>query len=84
MSVNPDLFDLTMSDKARPLLDAVKKHIQQHVVPIMDEYERLGEEREHEWEFAPGQLELLEGAKQKPRLQDSGTSFYRTLIPEKV
>ena len=67
MSVNPDLFDLTMSDKARPLLDAVKKHIQQHVVPIMDEYERLGEEREHEWEFAPGQLELLEGAKQKAK-----------------
>ena len=67
MSVNPDLFDLTMSDKARPLLDAVKKHIQQNVVPIMDEYEQLGEEREQEWEFAPGQLELLEGAKQKAK-----------------
>lgn len=67
MSVNPDLFDLTMSDKARPLLDAVKKHIQQNVVPIMDGYEQLGEEREQEWEFAPGQLELLEGAKQKAK-----------------
>ena len=67
MSVNPDLFDLTMSEEARPLLDAVKKHVQDNVVPIMDEYERLGEEREHQWEFAPGQLELLEGAKQKAK-----------------
>ncbi len=67
MSVNPDLFDLTMSDKARPLLDAVKDHIQKNVIPIVEEYDRLGEEREHEWEFAPGQLELLEGAKQKAK-----------------
>ncbi|MEJ6516123.1 MAG: acyl-CoA dehydrogenase family protein [Pseudomonadales bacterium] len=67
MSVNPDLFDLTMSDKARPLLDAVKDHIQRNVIPIVEEYDRFGEEREHEWEFAPGQLELLEGAKQKAK-----------------
>ncbi|MFT5045976.1 MAG: acyl-CoA dehydrogenase [Porticoccaceae bacterium] len=67
MSVNPDLFDLTMSDAARPLLDRVIKHIQENVVPIMDEYARLGEEREHEWEFAPGQLELLAGAKAKAK-----------------
>ena len=67
MSVNPDLFDLTMSDEARPLLDRVKKHIQENVIPIVEEYDRLGEEREHEWEFAPGQLELLAGAKQKAK-----------------
>ena len=67
MSVNPDLFDLSMSDAARPLLDRVKKHIQENVVPIVEEYDRLGEEREHEWEFAPGQLELLAGAKQKAK-----------------
>lgn len=67
MSVNPDLFDLTMSEEARHLLDAVKKHIQENVVPIMEEYSRLGEEREHQWEHAPGQLELLEGAKQKAK-----------------
>ena len=78
MSVNPDLFDLTMSDKARPLLDAVKKHIQQNVVPIMDEYEQLGEEREQEWEFAPGQLELLEGAKQKAK----ASGLWNFFLPE--
>lgn len=70
MSKNTSLFDLTMSEEAEPLLAAVKKHIQDNVVPIVAEYERLGEEREKEWELAPGQLELLEGAKQKAK--DSG------------
>jgi len=67
MSDKSDLFDLTMSEEAQPLLDAVNKHIQDNVVPIMDEFERLGAEREHEWAYAPGQLELLEGAKQKAK-----------------
>ena len=31
---NPDLFDLTMSEEAQPLLDAVKKHIKENVDPI--------------------------------------------------
>lgn len=70
MSKNTSLFDLTMSEEAEPLLAAVKKHIQDNVVPIVAEYERLGEEREKEWELAPGQLALLEGAKQKAK--DSG------------
>ena len=81
MSVNPDLFDLTMSDEARPLLDRVKKHIQENVVPIVEEYDRLGEEREHEWEFAPGQLELLAVAKQKAK--ESGLwNFFLPTLPE--
>lgn len=70
MSKNTSLFDLTMSEEAEPLLAAVKKHIQDNVVPIVAEYERLGEEREKEWELAPGQLALLEEAKQKAK--DSG------------
>ena len=28
---NPDLFDLTMSEEAQPLLDAVKKHIKENI-----------------------------------------------------
>jgi acyl-CoA dehydrogenase len=67
MSKNLDLFDLTMSKEAQPLLDAVKKHIRDNVVPITDEFERLGAEREKEWAYAPGQLELLDGAKQKAK-----------------
>ncbi len=64
---NPDLFDLTMSDEAQPLLDAVKKHIQENVAPITEEFHALGEGREDRWSWAPGQLELLDGAKQKAK-----------------
>ena len=67
---NPDLFDLTMSEEAQPLLDAVKKHIKENVDPISDEYHRLGEGRKEHWGYGDGQLELLETAKQKAK--DSG------------
>lgn len=64
---NPLLNDLTMSEKARPLLEAVKKHIRDNVDPILEEYERLGEGRADRFSYVPGQLELLEGAKQKAK-----------------
>ncbi len=64
---NPDLFNLTMSEKAGPLLDAVKKHIKENVEPITEEFEALGEGRKDRWSWAPGQLELLDGAKQKAK-----------------
>ncbi len=64
---NPDLFDLTMSEQAQPLLDAVKKHIKENVDPITEEFYALGEGREDRWSWAPGQLELLDSAKQKAK-----------------
>ncbi len=67
---NPDLFDLTMSEEAQPLLDAVKKHIKENVEPITEEFYKLGEGRADRWSWAPGQLELLDSAKQKAK--DSG------------
>ena len=67
---NPDLFDLTMSAQAQPLLDAVKKHIKENVDPITEEFFALGEGRAELWSWAPGQLELLDAAKQKAK--DSG------------
>ena len=63
----PEMNDLTMSEKSRPLLEAVKKHIRDNVDPILDEFERLGEGRADRFSYAPGQLELLEGAKQKAK-----------------
>ncbi len=69
-AVDSDLNDLRMSDKNRPLLDSVIKHIAENVDPITEEYFRLGEGRADRWSYAPGQLELLETAKQKAR--DSG------------
>jgi len=65
--LNSDLYNLVMSEEARPLLDAVKKHIAENVDPMTDEFYRLGEGREDRWSWAPGQLELLEEAKNKAK-----------------
>ncbi len=68
--LDADMYNLTMSEEALPLLDAVKKHITDNVAPIVDEFYALGEGREDRWSWAPGQLELLGVAKQKAK--DSG------------
>jgi acyl-CoA dehydrogenase len=65
--LDADLNNLEMSEKARPLLDAVKKHIAENVAPITEEFYSLGEGREDRWSWAPGQLELLQGAKDKAK-----------------
>ena len=62
-----ELNNLGMSKDARPLFDAVKRHIAENVAPIADEFYRLGEGRAERWSWAPGQLELLEGAKDKAK-----------------
>lgn len=62
-----EMNNLEMSEKAKPLLAAVIKHIQENVEPITEEFYALGEGRTDRWSYAPGQLELLEGAKQKAR-----------------
>ena len=63
----PELDDLRMSEEGRPLFEAVKRHIAENVDPITAEYQRLGADRHDRWSFAPGQLELLEGAKAKAK-----------------
>ncbi len=64
-----DMFHLSMSDEAMPLLLAVKKFIAEEVAPIADEFYRLGENRKDRWSWAPGQLELLDKAKTKAKKQ---------------
>ncbi len=59
--------DLRMSEKARPLFDAVVRHIAENVDPITEEFERLGKDRADRWSWAPGQLELLQTAKDKAK-----------------
>ena len=67
MESTVDMYDLRMSDEARPLFDRVQKFIEEHVQPMTAEYFRLGAEREDPWSYAPGQLELLDGVKQKAK-----------------
>ena len=62
-----EMYNLAMSEGARPLLEQVKSFIANEVEPITEEYFRLGAEREDRWSFAPGQLELLDGAKAKAK-----------------
>ena len=64
-----EMYDLRMSEAARPLYDSVKRFIAEEVEPITVEFFRLGEGRENRWSYAPGQLELLESVKDKAKAQ---------------
>ncbi len=66
-SASMDDLDLRMSEGVRPLYDAVVAFIAAEVDPITEEFHRLGEDRADRWSWAPGQLELLDGAKAKAR-----------------
>ncbi|HAS12668.1 MAG TPA: acyl-CoA dehydrogenase [Acidimicrobiaceae bacterium] len=61
------MFDLRMSEEAKPLLKRVTQFLEEVVAPMQEVYFRLGENRENRWDYAPGQLELLDGAKAKAR-----------------
>ena len=71
---NPDLFDLTMSEEAQPLLDAVKKHIKENVDPITEEYHRLGEGRKA-WGYGDGRWNCLKPLSRRLKTLACGTSF---------
>lgn len=67
--LNPqdELNDLRMSDKALPLLHKVREFIRDVVQPMSEEFHRLGENKTDIWSYAPGQLEVLEAAKDKAK-----------------
>src|SRR3546814_20481483 len=67
IELQSELNDLRMSKEAQPLFDAVKRHIADNVDPITEEFFRRGEDRADRWSWAPGQLELLAGAKNKAK-----------------
>ena len=62
-----DMYDLRMSDAAKPLYEQVKTFIREEVTPASEEYFKLGQDREDRWSYAPGQLEVLEGLKDKAK-----------------
>ncbi len=62
-----DLNNLAMSEEAQPLFDAVKKHIDDNVAPIVEEFYALNDDKEDRWSWHPRQLELLDGAKAKAK-----------------
>jgi acyl-CoA dehydrogenase len=62
-----ELYNLAISDKARPLLEKVKAFITDEIEPMSEKFFALGEGRADRWSFAPGQLELLEETKDKAK-----------------
>jgi acyl-CoA dehydrogenase len=62
-----ELFNLGMSDGARPLFEKVKAFTAEEIEPMSEKYFALGEGRPDRWQFAPGQLELLNGVKDKAK-----------------
>ena len=69
LETTPEMFDLRMSEEARPLFDAVTKFIEEEVNPHTQEFFRLGEGREDRWGYGDGQLELLDSIKAKAKEQ---------------
>ena len=62
-----DLNDLRMSEKATPLYEHVKRFVHETVAPMSEKFHKLGEGRADRWGYAPGQLELLEEAKNQAK-----------------
>ncbi len=67
--MNDDLFDLRMSEAARPLYDHVKRFIAETVDPMYARFVELGKDHTDIWNYAPGQLEALEDAKDEAKKQ---------------
>ena len=75
LSPQDELNDLRMSDRALPLYNRVREFIAEVVQPASEEFHRLGEGRTDIWDYAPGQLEVLEAAKDKAKAQDLWNFF---------
>ncbi len=67
LETTDEMFDLRMSEGAKPLFEKVKAFIKEEVEPVTFEFHRLGENRPERWSWAPGQLELLDSVKAKAK-----------------
>jgi acyl-CoA dehydrogenase len=62
-----NLFNLGMSDEADTLFQAVKKHIEDNVDPLTEEFFALDKGKQDRWSFHPRQLEIIAETKAKAR-----------------
>jgi acyl-CoA dehydrogenase len=63
----PAMYNLAMSEGVVPLYEAVKNFIANEIDPITEEFYRLGKGRAEHWGYGEGQLELLQGVKDKAK-----------------
>src|SRR6201991_2470396 len=69
LSPGDELNDLRMSEAVRPLYDHVRQFIKHTVDPMAAEFVRLGQGKTDRWGFAPGQLDVLQKAKDKAKAE---------------
>ncbi len=69
LETTDEMFDLRMSEKAKPLFEKVKAFIKAEVAPVTAEFHRLGVGRADRWGYGDGQLELLDSVKDKAKAQ---------------
>ncbi len=62
-----ELNQLAMSEEARPFLEKVKIFIKEDVEPMSIKFHELDANKEDEWSYAPGQLEMLDEVKEKAK-----------------
>ena len=67
MNPSDDLNDLRMSESAQPLYEHVKRFVRDVVDPMSVKFHKLGEGRADRWSYAPGQLDVLEEAKNQAK-----------------
>jgi acyl-CoA dehydrogenase len=64
-----ELYNLSISEGARPLLQRVKAFVAEEVEPMSEKFFALAEGRADRWSFAPGQLDLLGATKAKAKAE---------------
>ena len=62
-----DMNDLTMSEKVRPLLDKVIRHVRDNCDPVLEEFQSLDAKKSDRWSWHPRQLEIMEELKNKAK-----------------
>jgi acyl-CoA dehydrogenase len=67
LTPSDDLHDLRMSEGAVPLYEHVKRFVRDVVDPMSEKFFALGEGRADRWSYVPGQLEMLEEAKNQAK-----------------
>jgi acyl-CoA dehydrogenase len=63
------MYNLAISENAKPLLEKVKRFIEEEIEPVSEEYHSLNGTGEDRWSYTPRQTEIREGLKAKARSQ---------------
>jgi len=61
------MYNLALSESARPILEAVKTFIATRIAPVTEEFMSLTGADGHRWQYAARQLEILDGLKAQAR-----------------